>query len=313
MDKPLISVIIAAKNAEATLGKCLTSVQTLDYLAYEVIVVDDGSSDKTCEIAKNFPQVKVLRAEGVGPSGARNMAVKEAKGEFVAFTDADCIVDKAWLNELMKGFASQEIVSVGGSQRSPADETFFGRKVHQFLGKCGFFTNYMQSAQGIREVAHSPSCNVIYRKEVYEKFGGFLAGFWPGEDLELDYRLVQKGYKLVNNPAAVVSHYRTRSLDGFWRMMFRYGWAQGQLVKMHGIFRALQGLPFLTMFGMILLAVGFATHSVLTMIAVFFCAGAIFGWLSFDPVLFGLGIIAFLAWHVGFIKAVFSKQAKLYS
>ena len=301
MSEPLISIVIAARNAEKTISKCLMSLEKLNYPAFEVIVVDDGSTDRTASITAGFQGIKLLHTDGIGPSAARNMAVKEARGEFIAFTDADCIVDIAWLTELMKGFTSEKVAGVGGAQQSPEDETPFGKKVHLFFSKCGFFTNYMQSGSEIREVAHSPSCNVIYRKIVYEKFGGFLEGFWPGEDLELDHRLVQRGYELVNNSAALVCHYRTQTLEGFKRMMFRYGWAQGKLVRMHGFFRFIQWLPLLTLTGF--LAFFFYPVPVFCLIAL--AIAGVFLRLSCDAELWVLAMHAFLQWHVGFLRSIF--------
>jgi glycosyltransferase involved in cell wall biosynthesis len=305
-----VSIVIAARNAERTLAKCLDSLMKLDYPDYEVIVVDDGSSDWTAEIAASYQKFKVLRTAGLGRSTARNLGVKEARGDFIAFTDSDCIVHPEWLTELLSVFASDDITAVGGIQRSPGDETWFGKKVHRFLGACGFFTSYMQSFPDVREVTHNASCNVMYRKSAYEAAGGFSAKFVAGEDPDLDYRLRQKEHRLFFNPKAIVYHYRAKTLAQFGRMMCRYGAAQGELVRAHGVYRPVQWLPILSMIGLVLLTAGFVIHPGFTWIALFFIAGTVLGWLSFDLALVGLGIVAFFAWHSGFIRTLFSKKER---
>jgi GT2 family glycosyltransferase len=307
----LISIVIAAKNAEQTLAKCLNALFEQDYPDFEVIVVNDGSSDKTEAIVGGYPGLKVLRTSGVGRSEARNLGVKEARGSYIAFTDADCMVNPDWLNELLKGFTSNGVAAAGGIQRSPSDETWFGKKVHQFLSSCGFFTNYMQSFRDIREVTHNASCNVIYLKSAYANEGGFSSDFGAGEDPDLDHRLRKRGYRIFFNPKAIVYHYRAKTLRLFWNMMHRYGAAQGKLVMTHGIFRPVQWLPLLSTLIIILLVTGLATHPVLTLIAAFLFAGAILAWLSFDPVLFWLGTVAFVAWHGGFIKGLLMKNCEV--
>jgi len=302
MSDPCISVIIAAKNAERTIALCLDSVSRLDYPYYEVIVVDDGSEDQTGRIAADHAGVKVFRMNGEGPSVARNRAVMQAHGDFVAFTDADCVVSQDWIKELLKGFVDETVAGVGGIQKSPADEVPFARKVQQLLQAFGFMTNYMQTARALREVNHNASCNVMYRRSVYDAFCGFLEDFWPGEDLELDHRIRQKKWKLMMNPKAVVYHYRTQTVQGFSRMMFRYGWAQGKLVRMHGAFRPVQWLPLVTFLGLF----GLFFFPVPSLIAMALLATGTLFRLSFDATKVFLSIVAFIQWHFGFLKGIIS-------
>ncbi len=304
MNKSLVSIIIAAKNAEATLGKCLDNVFRLRYPDIEVIVVDDGSVDGTGDIARSYPKVQVLRTDGVGPSKARNLAVVVARGAFIAFTDADCLVATDWLGELTKGFVSDSVAGVGGVQRSPEDEQPFGRKVNLFLSFYGFLTNYMQRSLSIKEVPHNASCNVMYRKAVYERLGGLWEGFWPGEDLDFDHRLRKRGYKLMMVPGAVVYHYRPRTLAGFRNMMFRYGWAQGKLVREYGVFRFVQWVPLVVLAAAVLIIWGVVIYPVQTFLSVLILLGAGWGWLRFDGLLFQLTWIAFFSWHKGFLKGL---------
>ncbi|HJU28559.1 MAG TPA: glycosyltransferase family A protein, partial [Candidatus Binataceae bacterium] len=94
---PMVSVVICAYNAERTMRQCLESLRRLDYPSYEVIIVDDGSRDRTAEIATDFPEFRLIRQPNKGLSVARNVGLYAARGEIVAYTDSDCVVDPDWL------------------------------------------------------------------------------------------------------------------------------------------------------------------------------------------------------------------------
>jgi len=308
MNQPLVSIIIPAKNAQGTIEKCILSLLNLDCQDYETIVVNDGSQDKTAEVLRKYSdRVSVItNTVSHGPSKARNVAAKEAKGEFLAFTDADCSVDKDWINQLVSGFTDANIAAVGGRQEIPEDETIFGRKVAKFLEKVGFLTDYMRKNQKCMvSVNHNPSCNVMYRKNIFSQEGGFLEGLWPGEDIELDYRLKKKKYKIVFNPKAVVYHYRPENLRLFLNMMFRYGWAQGYLVRRHGLFRKIHFFPailFISLAAYVFVLFFNLTGAVWTAAALFFLLCFYF---SFDPQIAFLFLPALFYWHIGFIKGIF--------
>ncbi|MCX5713982.1 MAG: glycosyltransferase family 2 protein, partial [Candidatus Omnitrophica bacterium] len=148
MNDPFVSIIIPAKDAEKTIERCVFSVVGLDYTQYEVIVVDDGSRDKTGKMLQGFSQrIKIISfPQNRGPSKARNDAAIQARGEFIAFTDADCVVDKSWLRALLAGFSGPDIVSVGGRQEVPVDESAFGRNVAQGLKRMGLITDYLRNS-----------------------------------------------------------------------------------------------------------------------------------------------------------------------
>lgn len=307
MNIPFISVIIPARNAQRTIKKCIDSVLNLNYPSFELIVVNDGSSDDTTKILAGYPQVKILDTPGVGPSQARNMALKQAQGEFVAFTDADCIVDSNWLRELLRGFEDERVVGVGGIQRSPQDESIFAKQVHDFLSIFGFVAEYMQSANNICKTKHNPSCNVMYRASVLRELGGFREDLWPGEDVELDYRINKKGYLLKFNPEAVVYHYRPANLGDFSKMMFRYGKAQGRLVRRYGFFRGLHLVPVIIC---VLFLISYLNvYCSLILFLCIFSAVIIRLILKSRKVIpiFILFLSSVICWNIGFVKGLFSK------
>jgi len=314
--KPFISVIIPARNEESTIGKCLDSLKNLNYPKelLEFIIINDGSTDKTQDIAESY-NVNVIKTEGVGPSAARNIGIEQAKGELVAFTDADCIVDKEWINQLLLGFNYDNIIGVGGEQKSPPDEIWFGRVVQDYLKLMGFIGGYTKSHKKITEVDHNPTCNVIYKKAVLEEVGGFLKGLWPGEDVELDYRIKKRGYNLAYNPDAVVFHYRPKTLMRFARMMQKYGqWAGGYLIKKYGFFRKLYYEPFALLALVlieILLFYFYPLAGLFSLLMALFLALSYFiiktRRLGKGLLAFFLFIITIIQWNYGFVKGLFVK------
>ncbi len=260
---PQVSVVIAARNAGMTIAKCLTALEAQVHLRFEIIVVDDQSSDDTLRKARSFRSVKVIAMDWGGPSRARNIGVKAARGEIVAFTDADCVAHPDWLVELCRCFDDSKVAGAGGDQASPEDETPMGRRIQEFFKTIGFMTDYIQSDtphEGIRETAHNPSCNSAYRRSVFEAVGGFCEDQFPGEDLELDLKLKRLGYKLVYNSAAVVGHYRPSSLRKLASMMRRYGAGERKLVQKYGFLRPLDYQPFALVLGVSILAAGIAMY-----------------------------------------------------
>ena len=133
---PFVSVIIPVKNAEKFLPACLKSLASLNYPKdkYEVIVSDSDSTDNTRDIALSMG-MKVTRAAGPSVCAGRNSGFKQARGEIIAFSDADCIMDKDWLMNAVKYFKDSKVACVGGPSLIPEDETAFGKA-------CGFIFSY---------------------------------------------------------------------------------------------------------------------------------------------------------------------------
>jgi glycosyltransferase involved in cell wall biosynthesis len=319
--QPLISVIIAVKNGEKTIGKCIMSLLALSYPAVEIIVINDGSTDATERILREFAdRITVITTAGEGPSAARNRGIVAANGAYIAFTDGDCIVEPQWLSELFKGFSSEEIAGVGGDQQSPDDDTVFGKELNVFMKKTGFIGDYVRDAgNGIIEVEHNPTCNVLYRTDVLRATGGFLEKLWPGEDVEIDYRLRQKGFRLAFNPRAIVRHYRPETLQSYARMMKRYGAAQAFLVKKYGMFRRIHYVPAATALMMLVIVAGVLFGNVLSIIAgLACCVLGTFIWmllitrnLAAAARFFRLFSVTLWCWHRGFYGYWISRSSTI--
>ncbi len=164
---PRISVVIPSYNEEAVIGPCVTSVadQTLERSGYEIILVDGRSKDRTVEIAR--PHVdRVLLDEGKGYTRAKNQGAREARAPVVAFTDADTVVPRRWLETLLRHFGDPRVVAVGGPTYTLEREPL---RYAAWFNALSTFNN----ALGLVGLTHLPSPNCAYRKEPLLRAGGF--------------------------------------------------------------------------------------------------------------------------------------------
>jgi glycosyltransferase involved in cell wall biosynthesis len=307
---PKFSIIIPVYNCERTIRQCLNALSSLDYPSYEIIIVDDGSTDRTAQICRSYQKITLISISNGGPSRARNIGVTNATGEILAFTDGDCIVQKNWLRELQKGFLSKEIAGVGGNQVSPDDESSFGQYIQATFSILGFATSYMKSPSHTMPTSHNPSCNSAYRKDIFLDVGGFDVSLWPGEDVDLDCRITKHKHSLIRCPKAVVGHYRPQSLAALGKMIQRYGGSAYKLFRRYGFFRPLQYLPFVTATTLVGILTGLILYPSITML-VFLSLPLLFflfllkeGLSKKTAILFLLSLYIITHWHLGFVKAV---------
>lgn len=208
-----------------TLGECLAACLNQTHGDIEVIVVDDGSTDATPEIARSYP-ARYLRQENAGPAAARNRGAREARGEIMAFTDADCVPRPDWIEALLREF-DEGVAGVGGTYGIANPENLLAAVVHEEIA--------WRHARFGREVDFLGSFNVAYRKSAFEAVGGFDESFTQAsaEDNDLAYRLVDAGGVLRFTPKAVVDHYHPERLWPYLRTQFRHGYWRVKLYRKH--------------------------------------------------------------------------------
>ncbi len=235
MMEPLVSIIIPVRNEAGLLKNCLESISGLDYPKdmLEVIVADGMSTDDTADVAKQY-NAKVVMNEKKTVSPGRNVAFKYANGQLVAFTDADCIVDKNWIRNSLKYFEGAEVACVGGPNLTPPSEGDFGKAVG-FIFNQGIFSAgsiHARELKEIKEVKSIPGCNAIYRKDALEKVMPIDESLLTCDDTELNQRLIDKGYKLLYTPDVFVWHYRRPNPKMLFKQMYRYAIGRLQVGKM---------------------------------------------------------------------------------
>lgn len=241
---PGVTIVIAARNAGQTIDGCLSSIRGLDYPEVEVIVVDDGSSDDTVARAR-AAGVTVLETGGRCPSVARNMGVARARHDIVAFTDSDCVVTPGWLKGLVDVLRRRKAASAGGPQTNvfPEGAGNDSRDMDAFFSLASVVSDYARQDAVEREVDHNASCNSAYIKHAFLEAGGFTEDMYPGEDVDLDFKLRRLGYRCWYAPTARVHHLRPGTTAWFADQMRRYGRIQRELVQRYGRFRPLHYLP----------------------------------------------------------------------
>ncbi|MCX8091306.1 MAG: glycosyltransferase [Verrucomicrobiae bacterium] len=226
---PRVSVVVAAYNADRTLKPCLESLRQLRYPDYEVILVDDGSTDTTPQLAAQFPSVRSIRhVENRGLSAARNTGIAAATGEIVAFTDADCRADEDWLYHLVGTLLEGEFAGAGGPNLLPPEDSPVAAAV---MVSPGGPAHVMLDD---RHAEHIPGCNMAFWREALLAVGGFDPIFTQaGDDVDLCWRLQQAGYKIGFSPGAFVWHYRRSTVRAYLRQQRGYGAAEALLALKH--------------------------------------------------------------------------------
>lgn len=228
-EAPKVSVVVASYNGDRTLEACLRSLQKLNYPNYEVILVDDGSTDRTPEICRNFPTVRYIRHEiNQGLSVARNTGIHAATGEIVAFTDSDCRADKDWLFYLIGDLLNSDFTGIGGHNLLPPEDSWISAAV---MVSPGGPAHVMLTD---RLAEHIPGCNMAFYKWALEEIGGFDPIFRKaGDDVDVCWRLQQQGYKLGFSPGGFVWHYRRATVRDYLKQQSGYGEAEALLVRRH--------------------------------------------------------------------------------
>jgi cellulose synthase/poly-beta-1,6-N-acetylglucosamine synthase-like glycosyltransferase len=214
-------VIIPCYNAEKTIGKTLKALTKQNFdKPYEILVVDDGSNDRTVEIvkefAKKFKNIYVFSNPHRGPAYQRNFGAKKAKGKIIVFTDSDCIPTKNWLKEMVKPFEDDQIVGVQGTYRTLNKNKIIARFEGYEIEK------RHERMKRQKYIDFIGTFSAAYRRDVFLKFGGFDTSFpmASGEDPELSYRIAKAGYKMVFNPRAIVYHPHVDNLRKYLKQKF---------------------------------------------------------------------------------------------
>ena len=255
-DKPFVSIINPVRNTERTLKKCLESLVDLDYPKekLEFIFADGGSTDSTVRIIRDcqirYPRIILVEvANCKSPGQARNAALKVAKGDYILFTDGDCLVHKDWVNKILEPFfKDHKIGMVGGeihTERTDDNDVEIYCEQTGFLsvsGRCrltqaGYYPNIEKDLpHEVNGNIHSPffaTANAAVSKDAADAIG---REFWheiTNEDVDFSIRINQKGFRLFFQPEAIVEHIHRMSLKDYNKQLFGYGFGHPLPVKAH--------------------------------------------------------------------------------
>lgn len=210
------SIVVAAYNAQETIEPLIKSLLELDYPNKEIIIVNDGSTDKTAEIIKKYPVI-LINQPNQGASAARNNGLNHAKSEIIAYTDSDCVVARDWLKNLIKHFDDPEVGAVTG-------QTIFATDNH-----CTSWVRSLDieernnSRKKYTRLANGP--NSAFRRDLLKKIGGFNPKWFHAEDTEVSYNIWKEGFKIIYEPNAIVHHVPENNWRKYLKKRYRDAYA----------------------------------------------------------------------------------------
>ena len=221
---PLVSVIVPAYNEERVLASCVESIIATRYPRKEIILVDDGSTDGTLAVMRQFtyhPDVMVLTQRNGGKAAALNSGIRCARGEICLFVDADGVFTADTINELLRGFDSPSVGGVCGNDE-PVNLDRTQTRLLALLTHATAMVRRALAQIGCLTIV-SGNCGA-FRRRVVEEVGGFEVGTL-GEDLELTWRVRAAGYRINFQPRAMVYAEVPSTMGGLWRQRIR--WTRG--------------------------------------------------------------------------------------
>jgi glycosyltransferase involved in cell wall biosynthesis len=231
-----VSIIVPVLNGERNIDTFIDSVSKLKYPnnCFELIIVDNGSRDKTVDMVRNFQNnldldIKLLFEKGKGPYRARNLGVRNAKGDIMVFTDIDCIVNSDWLTNIVSYFSDDTIGGVAGKICPKKGNGI----VERYTLSTEMWSQKSLSNNSSR-LPFAQTGNAAYRKEVFSKIG-YFAEIIGGGDADCSWRmLLETDYKLAYAEDAIVIHDHKIGLRGLFKQTFRYGCSNVFLKQKYG-------------------------------------------------------------------------------
>lgn len=256
------SIIIPAKNEEANIGHCLDSILGVDFdrSQYEVIVIDNGSSDRTPSIAREKGAMVHEKPE-LTIAAMRNFGARVARGEVLAFLDADCTVPASWLSEASRYLSHSDVVCFGSPPTIPRDATWVQKS--WFRVRC--------KSRQVEDVQWLESMNMFVRREAFDAVGGFNEDLVTCEDYDLSLRLAKRGRIVSDGRIVAVHHGEAATVKQFFRKELWRGTSNLTGIRSHGF--SWKELP-----------------SVLFPLVYLLCLSAVFLWLP-AGIFVGRGVI----------------------
>ena len=222
-----VSVIVPTWNGAGKIKHCLAALHNQNFdRPFEIIVVDDGSTDDTVEVAAGYPRVRVISQPNAGPAAARNRGAREASGDIVVFTDDDCEPLSGWLTEMSKPFADPEVIGAKGIYRTRQKGI-----VPRFV-QIEYEDRYRRMGR-LSQVDFIDTYSAAFRRDRFLEMDGYDVIFPVAcaEDVELSYRMSARGWKMVFVPTAIVCHSHPSDLAGYLKKKYKFAFWRVMAVK----------------------------------------------------------------------------------
>jgi len=217
IELPFVSIVVPVYNGESTIRECLDSIMALDYPRekLEVIAVDDGSTDKTVSILKNYALILIQKQHGGYPS-SMNAGIKEARGDAVLIVDSDTYVEQDYLAKMLREFDDRKVGVVSGYVATKSNAKFWARII-------GFESEDRYDQMKSKYVDFITSTCTAYRREVFSQVGLFNEGLKRGSDEDLAQRASKVGWKIVLRKDAVCYHDWVSSVKRYFKKQVANG------------------------------------------------------------------------------------------
>jgi glycosyltransferase involved in cell wall biosynthesis len=217
-----VSVILPCYNDEKYIEDCISSILTQSYGSFELLVINDGSTDRSLELIKSIKDRRIIlinnpRSKGV--ACARNMALSEAQGEYLFFTDSDCVVDKEWIQNGLNEMKKSNCLGLEG-------KTYYVSRNHEL-------TLSDKRPGDVEKDQQYMTCNMVYKKEAFDKVGGFDHSFTYHSDREFAFRVLAHG-KIAHTDTMLVIHREKRWTIKSYLLSARRIKDRVMLIKYHG-------------------------------------------------------------------------------
>lgn len=226
-----ISIIIPTIAVNDYILESVPKMLELDWPDFEIIIFTDEPDSK-----HKWPKTRIIASGKVGPAEKRDMAIKYAESEILAFLDDDAYPQKDWLKKIIKHFDNPAIAGVGGPAITPKDDGILqkvsGAVFESHLGGGGTRNRYLSLGK-VSDTDDWPTVNLLVRKSVFKEVGGFDSTYWPGEDTKLCLDIINAGYRLVYEPSAIVYHHRRSDLMKHFKQIGNYALHRGYFVKIY--------------------------------------------------------------------------------
>lgn len=226
-DETSFSIIIPVKSFDPYFHECILHCLLLDYPNFEILVLPDYPCDS------EYHNVKIIATGAVKPSKKRNTGARIAKGDILAFIDSDASPMKDWLKNASLYFKNDDIGAVGGPNLLPYNDNLMQKAsdtiLSSRLGSGRFSPRY--SVEKEHECDELPSCNLLVRKDIMLKIGGFDIGLLTGEDSKLCFQIKENNKKVVYSPDVVIYHHRRPLFMPHLKQIYQYGLDKGRVIR----------------------------------------------------------------------------------
>lgn len=228
----MVSIVIPVAKINDYILESIPKILEQDYKNIEILIFSDNDENQEY----HFDKTRIIASGKCGPAQKRDLAIKYAKGEILAFLDDDAYPRHDWLTNALKSFNDEKVVAVGGPAVTPDHDDLWqklsGTVFESYFGGGTARNRYLPLGNKAK-IQDWPTVNLLVRKDTFTKIGGFDNTFWPGEDTKLCLDIINLGYDILYDPAVLVYHHRRSDLRRHFKQIGSYGLHRGHFARIY--------------------------------------------------------------------------------